>query len=89
MNSERTYHTISDQREFPDEHIMAIFKEPWYADLVNYLATGQIPAEWTKQDQCRLFPKYGTSSEKSRIFLSITRLDYSTMHTRGRTEECA
>jgi len=26
--------------DFPDEHILAIFKEPWYADLVNYLATG-------------------------------------------------
>jgi len=22
---------------FPDEHILAIFKEPWYADIVNYL----------------------------------------------------
>jgi len=26
--------------DFPDEHILAIFKEPWYADIVNYLATG-------------------------------------------------
>jgi len=41
--------------DFPDEHILAIFKEPWYADIVNYLATGQLPADWTKQDQCRFF----------------------------------
>ena len=34
--------------DFPDEHILAIFKEPWYADIVNYLATGQVPSEWTK-----------------------------------------
>ena len=34
--------------DFPDEHILAIFKEPWYADIVNYLVTEQLPAEWTK-----------------------------------------
>ncbi|XP_048635041.1 uncharacterized protein LOC125608650 [Brassica napus] len=27
----------------PEEQIMAIEKEPWYADLVNYLATGREP----------------------------------------------
>ena len=41
--------------DFSDEHILAIFKKPWYADIVNYLATRQIPAEWIKQDQCRFF----------------------------------
>ena len=64
-------------KDFPDEHILAILKEPWYADIVNYLATGQLPADWTKQDQCRFFAQVRyTSSGKSRIFLSIvpTRL---------------
>ena len=42
-------------KDFPDERILAIFKEPWYADIVNYLATGYLPADWTKQDQCRFF----------------------------------
>ena len=32
-----------------------MFKEPWYADIVNYLATRQLPADWTKQDQYRFF----------------------------------
>ena len=41
--------------DFPYEHILAIFKESWYVDIVNYLATGQLPADWTKQDQCRFF----------------------------------
>ena len=41
--------------DFPDEHILAILKEPWYADIVNYLAIGQLPADWTKQDQYRFF----------------------------------
>ena len=26
-------------KDFPDEHILAIFKEPWYANIVNYLVT--------------------------------------------------
>ena len=26
-------------KDFPYEHILAILKEPWYADIVNYLAT--------------------------------------------------
>ena len=41
--------------DFSNEHIRAIFKEPWFANIVNYLATRQLPAEWTKQDQCRFF----------------------------------
>ena len=41
--------------DFPDEHILAIFKEPWYADIVNFLAIGQLPTDWTKQDQYSFF----------------------------------
>jgi len=41
--------------DFPDEHILAIFKEPCYADIVNYLAMGQIPSEWTKHDKYHFF----------------------------------
>ena len=41
--------------DFPEEHILAILKEPWYADIVNYRATGQLPADWTKQDQYLFF----------------------------------
>jgi len=26
--------------DFPNEHILAIFKVPWYVDIVNYLTTG-------------------------------------------------
>jgi len=42
-------------KDFPDKHILAIFKEPWYADIVNYLAMGQVPSEWMKQDRYRFF----------------------------------
>ena len=28
----------SINKDFPDEHILVIFKEPWYAHIDNYLA---------------------------------------------------
>ena len=31
--------------DFLDEHILAIFKEPWYADMVNYLVIGKVPSK--------------------------------------------
>ena len=62
--------------DFLDEHILAIFKKPWYADIVNYLATEQYPLTGQSKTNVVSLPKYGTSSGKSRIFLSIvpTRL---------------
>jgi len=39
---------------FPDEHFLAIFKEPWYTDVANHLAR-TLPADWTRQDQCHFF----------------------------------
>jgi hypothetical protein len=42
---------------FPDEQLFEIIpREPlWYADIINYLATGQIPPHWSKQDKDRFF----------------------------------
>ena len=31
---------------FPDEQLLAISYEPWYADIVNYLVTGATPTNW-------------------------------------------
>ena len=28
---------------FPNEQLFALVHYPWYADIVNYLVTGQIP----------------------------------------------
>ena len=36
---------------FPDEQLFALVHYPWYADIVNYLVTGQIPAQWTSQQK--------------------------------------
>ena len=40
---------ISDN--FPNEQLFALVHCPWYADIVNYLVTGQIPPQWTSQQK--------------------------------------
>ena len=40
---------------FPDEHLLSISTPPWFADIVNYLATGDIPSHWSKQDRSKFF----------------------------------
>ena len=42
---------ISDS--FPDEQLFALVHCPWYADIVNYLVTGQIPPKWTSQQKMK------------------------------------
>ena len=36
---------------FPDGQLFALVHSPWYADIVNYLVTGQIPPQWTSQQK--------------------------------------
>ena len=36
--------TIPINEDFPDEHIITMCKEPWYANIANYLATGRTPS---------------------------------------------
>ena len=36
---------------FPDEQLFALVHCPWYADIVNYLVTGQILAQWTSHQK--------------------------------------
>ena len=44
-------HGIPIGDSFPDEQLFALVHYPWYADIVNYLVTGQIPAQWTSQQK--------------------------------------
>ncbi|KAI3682101.1 hypothetical protein L2E82_50133 [Cichorium intybus] len=39
------------QDSFPDEQLLEVNGAPWYANYVNFLATGAIPKHWTKQRQ--------------------------------------
>ena len=38
---------------FPDEQLFALVYCPWYADIVNYLVTSQIPPQWTSQQKMK------------------------------------
>lgn len=38
---------------FPDEQLMQVSQSPWYADIVNYLVSGQLPPHWSRQDKSR------------------------------------
>jgi len=49
--------TIPNNENFPDEHILVMCKEPWYANILNYLATGQTPSSWSRQDIHHFFTK--------------------------------
>jgi hypothetical protein len=42
---------------FPDEQLFKITprEPPWYAYIIYYLAIGQIPPHWSKQDKDRFF----------------------------------
>ena len=40
---------------FPDEQLMNVKVLPCYADIVNYLITGQLPERWTEQDKTKFF----------------------------------
>ena len=51
INHEKT--PISET--FPDEQLMNVTQIPWYADIVNYLVTDQLPSHWTKQDKNKFY----------------------------------
>ncbi|MBE2321340.1 hypothetical protein DVA67_035825, partial [Solirubrobacter sp. CPCC 204708] len=39
--------TLPILETFPDEQLFALSNCPWYADLVNYLVTEQVPTHWS------------------------------------------
>ena len=47
--SETTFEGLPIGDTFPDEQLFDLVHYPWYADIVNYLVTGQIPSQWTSQ----------------------------------------
>ncbi|GKV33273.1 hypothetical protein SLEP1_g41801 [Rubroshorea leprosula] len=37
--------------DFPDEHLLTVSQVPWYAHIVNYLVSSEIPLDWSAQDK--------------------------------------
>ena len=48
---ESTSHGLPRGDSFPDEQLFSLVHCPWYADIMNYLVTGQIPPQWTSQQK--------------------------------------
>ena len=48
---ETTFEGLPIGDTFPDEQLFALIHCPWYANIVNYLVTGQIPSQWTSQQK--------------------------------------
>jgi len=36
---------------FPDESLFSISTMPWFANIVNFLVSGQLTAHWSTQDK--------------------------------------
>jgi hypothetical protein len=51
--------TLPIAKTFPNEQLMHVpqIYTTWFADIVNYLVTGQMHAHWTKQDRLKLLAK--------------------------------
>ena len=49
--SETTSEGLPIGDTFPDGQLFALVHCPWYANIVNYLVTGQIPSQWTSQQK--------------------------------------
>ena len=49
--SKTTFEELPIGDTFPDEQLFSLVHCPWYADIVNYLMTGQIPSQWTSQQK--------------------------------------
>ena len=43
--------------ELPEESLLLVEKTPWYAHIANYLATGELPADWKAQDKKFFFAR--------------------------------
>ncbi|RVW44183.1 Transposon Ty3-G Gag-Pol polyprotein [Vitis vinifera] len=50
-------HPLPINDDFPEESLMFLVKTPWYAHIVNYLVTDEIPSEWNAQDRKHFFAK--------------------------------
>jgi len=43
------YHTNHDY--FPDESLLSVSILPWFANIINFLVSGQLPAHWNTKDK--------------------------------------
>ena len=53
LTNESLIDTTPINDSFPDEFLFSVNTMPWYANIVNFLATGKIPPDWSQQDKTK------------------------------------
>ena len=53
----RNTHNPPINDESPEESLLLVENAPWYAHIANFLATGELPADWKAQDRKFFFAK--------------------------------
>ena len=57
LTIEHNTHNPPINDKFPEESLLLIENAPWYAYFANFLATGELPADWKAQDKKFFFAK--------------------------------
>ena len=57
--------------EFPEESLLLVENAPWYAHIANFLAIGELPADWKAQDRKFFFEKFTPTIGKSPFCTNI------------------
>jgi hypothetical protein len=62
LTMEYTVDATPISETFPNEQLIHISHNPapWYADIMNYLVTGQMPLHWGQQDKLKFLSKVKT-----------------------------
>ncbi|RVW67359.1 Retrovirus-related Pol polyprotein from transposon 17.6 [Vitis vinifera] len=60
--------------EFPDDALCAVEKLPWFANIVNYLATGELPSEWNMETKKYFLSRQNTMLGMIHICISFARI---------------
>ncbi|PON49380.1 hypothetical protein PanWU01x14_230600, partial [Parasponia andersonii] len=55
LTTESSFGTTPIIDYFSDESLFSATLIPWFANIVNFLATGAMPSEWSSQDKKEVF----------------------------------
>ena len=47
-------HGLPINDDFPEESLMSVDVAPWYSHIANFFVTGEVPSEWSAQDEAFL-----------------------------------
>ena len=57
LTDEFSIETTPINDSFPDEFLFSINTMSWYANIVNYLATSEMPCDWSSQNKKKFLTK--------------------------------